>query len=98
MAKEYLIVVTPANDGELTEEHLELLSMDGWDLVSVHESREYDENKYYFKRDVLGCHLYDKKIWKKIFKEYISGLVPLEEALKQLECLTEKVFSTNEEE
>lgn len=31
MAKEYLIVVTPTNDGELTEEYLELLSMDGWD-------------------------------------------------------------------
>ena len=98
MAKEYLIVTTPANDGELTEEHLELLSMDGWDLISVHESREFDENKYYFKRDVLGCHLYDKKIWKKIFKEYISGLVPLEEALKQLEDLTSRSLSINEEE
>lgn len=98
MAKEYLIVTTPANDGELTEEHLELLSMDGWDLISVHESREFDENKYYFKRDVLGCHLYDKKIWKKIFKEYISGLVPLEEALKQLENLTNRSLSINEEE
>lgn len=93
MAKEYLIITTPACDGELTEEHLELLSIDGWELVSVHESREYDENKYYFGRDNLGCYLYTKRLWKKIFNK---NLLP-EEALKQLENLSGRVLSENEE-
>ena len=96
MAKEYLIVTTPANDGELTEEHLELLSMDGWELISVHESREFDENKYYFKRDGSSCYLYSKKFYSKLFSDYNKGL-PIKNALKQLEDLSNNVLSNNEE-
>lgn len=94
MAREYLIINTPAVDGELTEEHLELLSMDGWNLVSVHESREFDENKYYFSRDNCGAY-YDKRTWKKLINDHVKGLVLIDTALRQLETSLE--ISNNEE-
>lgn len=95
MAKEYLIINTPATDGELTEEHLELLSFDGWNLVSVHESREFDENKYYFVRDNFGSYRYDKGIWKKLIVDHLRGLISFDTAIRQLETSTE--ISNNEE-
>lgn len=93
--KEYLIIVTPAVDRELTEDHLGILNMDGWELISVLGSGA--ENKYYLSRDCCNKNKYDKKFWRKIFIEYVKGPLPINEVFELLENLTETT-SSNEEE
>lgn len=67
MASEYLIIPVTTN---LSEECLETLSLDGWELVCVSDNKRLSKTDYYFRRLENTNYVYDKKMWKLVFQTY----------------------------